>query len=311
MGMEIYEAPEPGQNVPPLAISPAIMCYYNSYFHWKARTMNYTKISSTSNLKIKELLNVKNRKDKTGNAPFVIEGPHLAEAALEAGISFGEVFFTEAFGRKGEGRGILKNISGRARKIYEVTDPVLRKVSDTERPQGIIAVVSFGQPLLEGLQLSENPLLIVSDGIQEPGNLGALIRTADAAAATAVIILPGSCDVFMPKTIRATAGSIFNLPIIHARADELLDWLRRRGIRLAVTAAGGGTSVFDAELTEAVALVFGNEARGLSEEIKLAADIALSIPIYGKAESLNVAAAAAVILYEAARQKRAEGKTGE
>ena len=149
-----------------------------------------------------------------------------------------------------------------------------------------------------------SPLLVVSDGIQDPGNLGTIIRTADAAGADGVVILPGTCDVYMQKTIRATAGSLFNIPVTHAAVDELLDWLRAHKINLAVTASGAEKSFFEADLNKPVAFVFGNEAQGVQEDLKRAADMVLSVPIYGKAESLNVAASAAVCLYEAVRQRR-------
>jgi RNA methyltransferase, TrmH family len=262
------------------------------------------KISSTSNPKIKELLIIRRRKNRTGDARFIIEGEHLVEMALRAGIFFHEIFFTELFCNKEKGRKILEQVSLKEVKAYEITDHVLRRISDTETPQGIIAVVLPGKISIEDLKFPENALIVLADGIREPGNLGALIRTADAAGVHAVVILPGTCDLFNQKTIRATAGSLFNIPIVHSDIDKLLDWLRRREISLAITEACGGTPVFAADLDKAVAFAFGNEARGIREELKAAADISLRIPIYGKAESLNVAAAAAVLLYEAARQRR-------
>lgn len=265
--------------------------------------MNYTRITSRSNSKIKEVLAIRRKKSTAKHTFFVIEGPHLIEMALGADTPLSEVFFTEAFGRKKEGRKILSELSMHTSNIYEVTDQVLHKLTETETPQGIIAVATYRPLSLNGLPLKENPLLIVSDGIQDPGNLGTIIRTADAVGADAVIILPGTCDVYMPKTIRATAGSIFNIPIVHATADEFSDWLRSHKIKLAVTAVDAEKHLFEAELDEPFALVFGNETHGVHEELKQAADMVLSIPIYGKAESLNVAASAAVFLYEAVRQR--------
>ena len=141
------------------------------------------------------------------------------------------------------------------------------------------------------------------DGVQEPGNLGTIIRTSDAVGADAVIMLKGTCDAFMQKTIRATAGSIFNIPIIYSGTDKFLEWLKLNGIMLVATALDSGKSAFDAGLENPIAFVFGNEAHGVSSEIKKKADLILKIPIYGKAESLNVSASAAVCLYEAVRQR--------
>jgi RNA methyltransferase, TrmH family len=268
------------------------------------KAMNYSKITSSSNPKIKEVMDIKRRKSRAEHASFIIEGPHLLEMAIAANTSISEVFFTEIFSRKEEGQRILRQLSNCTARIYEVAVHLLHKLSETETPQGIIAVATHGSLPLNGLRLRDNPLLVVSDGIQDPGNLGAIIRTADAAGADGVVILPGSCDVYMQKVIRATAGSLFNIPVVYAAVDELLDWLHAHKINLAVMASGAEASFFEADLDKPVALIFGNEAHGVQEDLKKAADMVLSIPIYGRAESLNVAAAAAVCLYEAVRQRR-------
>lgn len=266
--------------------------------------MNYSRITSSANPKIKEVMDIKRRKSRAEHASFIIEGPHLLEMALAADTSISEVFFTEVFGRKDEGQRTLRRLSKCTGRIYEVADHLLHKLAETETPQGIIAVATHSPLPLNGLPLRDNPLMVVSDGIQDPGNLGTIIRTADAAGADGVVILPGTCDVYMQKAIRATAGSIFNVPIAHAAVDELLDWLRAHKIHLAVTASGAENFFFEAGLDKPVAFVFGNEAQGVREDLKRAADMVLSIPIYGRAESLNVAASAAICLYEAVRQRR-------
>ena len=179
----------------------------------------------------------------------------------------------------------------------------MNKLADTETPQGIIATASYAEKNLEEIRFKSVPLIVAVDRVQEPGNLGAIIRTSDAAGADAVIILKGTCDVFMQKTIRATAGSIFNIPIIYAGTDKFLEWLKSNGIMLIATALDSGKSIFDAGLKKPIAFVFGNEAHGVSNEIKRKADLILKIPIFGKAESLNVSASAAVCLYETARQR--------
>jgi RNA methyltransferase, TrmH family len=266
--------------------------------------MNYPRITSSSNPKIKEAMDIKRRKSRTGPAFFIIEGPHLLEMAISADISISEVFFTEAFAGKEEGLRTLRQLSKCTDRIYEIADHLLHKLAETETPQGIIAVATHSPLPLSGLLLRDNPLLVVFDGIQDPGNLGTIMRTADAAAADGVVILPGTCDVYMQKTIRATAGSLFNIPVAHAAVYELIDWLRAHKIHLAVTASGADNSFFEADLGKPVALVFGSEAHGVQDKLRRAADMLLSIPIYGKAESLNVAAAAAICLYEAVRQRR-------
>lgn len=288
--------------------------------------MNYiiNTITSTSNPKIKEVLDIKNRRSKYRHSAFIIEGPHLVEMAILSGCKIKEVFFTHTFASKKEGQKLLRQISlstphlppskrgakegkqGIAEfsgEMFEVTENILRRLADTETPQGIIAIISYTLKNLTEISFRSVPLLVVLDGIQEPGNLGTMIRTADSAGADAVIILKGTCDPFMQKTLRATAGSIFNIPIVYARTEELLEWLKTKKIRLTATAVDSKISLFDADLKTGIAFVFGNEAHGISREIHKNADLLLKIPIFGKAESLNVSASAAICLYEAVRQR--------
>jgi TrmH family RNA methyltransferase len=265
--------------------------------------MNHTTIASLSNPKIKEILEIKNKRSKYRSTAFIIEGLNLIEMALASGNKINTVFFTDSFRAKKDGQKILREIAKKTDAIFEVTEQIMNKLADTETPQGIIATASYPQKNLEGVKFKSAPLIAVIDGIQEPGNLGTIIRTADAAGADAVIILKGTCDVFMPKTLRATAGSIFNIPIIYTGTDKLIEWLKSNGIMFTATALDSGKSIFDSDLKKPIAFVFGNEAHGVSNEIKRKADLILKIPIYGKAESLNVSASAAVCLYEVARQR--------
>ena len=265
--------------------------------------MKYIQITSTSNPEIKEALDIKNKRSKYKHAVFIIEGPHLVETALASGNKINTVFFTDSFRTKKDGQNILRETAKKTDEIFEVTGQIMNKLADTEIPQGIIATVSYAIKNLEEIRFKSVPLIVAVDGVQEPGNLGTIIRTSDAAGADAVVILKGACDAFMQKTIRATAGSIFNIPIIYPGTDKFLEWLKSNGITLIATALDSGKSIFDSDLKKPIAFVFGNEAHGVSSEIKSKADLILKIPIYGKADSLNVSASAAVSLYEAVRQR--------
>jgi len=257
------------------------------------------KITSSANKHIRDIIQIRETRAKFRHAAFLVEGPHLVEMAFSAGVQIKEVFVTETFINTKEHQALLGKITT---AIYEVSEQLLNKITDTETPQGIVAVAGYKPGTLDTLTLKESPLLAVLDAIQDPGNLGTIIRTSDAAGADAVILLPGSCDAFMPKVIRATAGSIFNLPLIYAEPDALLDWLHKKNIQLAVTAADAGKTVFEADLSRGLAIAFGNEAHGISDHLRKAADLSLNIPILGKAESLNVATSAAICLYETVRQ---------
>jgi TrmH family RNA methyltransferase len=265
--------------------------------------MKYIQITSASNPKIKEALDIKNKRSKYKHAAFIIEGPHLVETALASGNKIRTVFFMDSFRAKRNGQKILSEAAKKADEIFEVTEQIMNKLADTETPQGIIAIASYDIKKLEEIKFKSTPLIVAVDGVQEPGNLGTIIRTSDAAGADAVVILKGTCDVFMQKTIRATAGSIFNVPIIYTGTDKFIQWLKSNGIMLVATALDSDKSTFASDLKKPIAFVFGNEAHGVSSEIKRKADMILKIPIFGKAESLNVSASAAVCLYETARQR--------
>jgi TrmH family RNA methyltransferase len=266
--------------------------------------MEFLRITSAANPRIKEAVRLRERRHAGGENLFIIEGLRIIETALEAGVYIREVFFTNHFESRREGRSILKTLERKGANIFETTEHLLNKITETETPQGIAAVVSHEISSLDSFPARKNPLYAVSDGIQEPGNLGTIIRTADAAGVDAVILLGGTCDVFIPKVIRATAGSIFHVPIAHAKAETFVRWLRDMKIKLAATSADADKSVFNTGLDGPVAFAFGNEAHGVSEMIRKSADICLKVPIYGNAESLNVATSAAVCLYEAARQRK-------
>jgi TrmH family RNA methyltransferase len=198
----------------------------------------------------------------------------------------------------------LRNVRDRGALLFRISRQILSTLADTETPQGIIALVSYHPSALDMIPEKDIPLLVVIDRIQDPGNLGTVIRTSDAAGADALIILPGTCDAYMPKVIRATAGSIFNIPLVYTDAASLTAHLRGKAIKLLVTDAHASESIYDADLSRPLALVFGNETEGASKKMKEQADALIKIPIFGRAESLNVALSAAIFLFEAVRQRK-------
>jgi len=262
--------------------------------------MRFQAITSPANPKIKELLLVKRKPSYEG---FLIEGPNLLEMALSSGAGIKRVFLTEEFRSKPKNRALIKALLKKESEIHEITGQLMDKLAETETPQGVIAVAGVEKKSLESITFRGNPFLVVADEIKEPGNLGAIIRTADAAGADAVIKLPGTCNPLSPKTLRASAGSFFNLPVIEADTKKLLPWLKGKGIKLCGTDSRAEASLYETDLKGPVAFVFGEEAHGLSPQLREKADLLVRVPILGRAESLNVAAACAVVLYEAVRQR--------
>lgn len=257
--------------------------------------MRPKRIESPRNPAVKRAVEARERRG--GSDEFMVEGPHLIESALSARAGIRQVFVADNFKAP---RGLLGRLARSGAEVFEITERVLEKLASTETPQGVLAVVSLAPRELRSIEPARP--VVVLDGVRDPGNAGTVIRTADAAGASAVIVLEGTCDAFSQKALRASSGSVFNIPIVHAGRKALPGELRGMGYRLVVTSLEAELSIFDADLGGKVALVFGNETRGVSPELRRAADVSVRIPIRGQAESLNVASAAAVALYEAMRQ---------
>ena len=260
----------------------------------------YRTITSPSSPVIKRAL--RNKKEREQNT-ILVEGHRLLEMAFASGAVIRQVFFTVPYKLKHDD--FLQLLSKKNAELIETSEHVLSKLSDTETPQGIVAFAVYQAVPLAELSVADNPLIVVCDGIQDPGNLGTIIRTADAAGADAVITRPRTCDALMPKVIRATSGSIFSLPVVNAGPGVLIPWLAEKAIALCVADAHAPIPLYSADLRGPLAIVVGNEAGGVSQNLKDKADMLLRIPIPGRAESLNVAVSASICLYEAVRQRRA------
>jgi len=257
--------------------------------------MDIKLIESPQNPLVKEVVAIRERKKR--GREFMAEGPHLVEAAIEAGAAIRLAFF------QGDGhRALVKKLVKTGARVSEVSRRVLSKLTETETPQGILAVVSLKAFALSDIETGTGPVAVL-DGVQDPGNVGTIIRTADAAGASGVIVLQGTADPFSQKALRASSGSVFNLKIVSAQRKTVADELKALGLRLVATTLDAETSVFDADLSGPLALVFGNETKGVSPELRRASDISVKIPVRGGAESLNVASSAAVALYEVMRRE--------
>ena len=240
------------------------------------------------------------RSVRTERRLFLADGPKAVEGALAAGV-VEEIFATEAAAEQ------YAHILGSAGATL-VDQRAIDGLSDSVSPAGLVAVCRFFDVPLSSLGESEPPTLIaVCADVRDPGNAGTVIRCADAAGADAVILAGDAVDLYNPKTIRASVGSAFNLPIVVERdAQAATDWAKAAGLRVLAADAGGDVDLFEADalLAEPTAWLFGNEAWGLPDELRAAADHVVSIPIFGRAESLNLSTAAAVCLYATARSQR-------
>lgn len=262
-----------------------------------------TCIKSPDNRIIKTFKSLTMRKYREKSGLFPVEGIKLVEEALISGYDLEFVILTEKILLQ------IPNIINRLEQknvpVYSVSEPFFNRISETVTPQGIAAAVVSRKTDPESLINSvQNPIFVVVDRIQDPGNLGSIIRSADAAGAHGVFILKGSADAYNPKTVRATMGSIFHIPVLHIGEQTVfLDALKTSHIKLLITSIQAKLPVFKTDLTCPLAVVFGNESFGISAEIIRIADVSVKIPIAGQAESYNVAAAAGIVLYEVMRQR--------
>ena len=260
-------------------------------------------ITSVQNPKIKWVRSLQSDpRARREEAAFAVEGVRLAEEALAAGWQARMVFYTAGLAERG--KAILEGFAAQGAPVEEVAEHVMRAASDTQTPQGILAALS-----MHWLPLPDAPrLTFIPDSIRDPGNLGSMLRTAAAAGVEAVLLPPGSVDVYAPKVARAAMGAHFRLPIASLSWDEIAVYLGRAGLRIFLADAAGGEAYAGADLRHPLALILGGEAEGAGEAARRPAQVRLHIPMAGGVESLNVAAAAAVLLFEIARQRTKTGK---
>lgn len=246
------------------------------------------------------------RRQRAAGGLTLVEGPHAVEVALACGVRVREAFVTEAVAVAGALPAALTEAGA---PIRTVTEPVLARLADTRTPQGVVAVAEIPATSLDTVLAGAPRLLAVLAEVGDPGNLGTVARTADAAGVDAVVLTAGSADPWSGKAIRASAGSLFAVPVVDgADPVDVTTRLRDAGLAVLVTAADGEADLDDlidaGALRRPTAWVFGNEARGVPAAVAALADHRVRIPMAGRAESLNLAAAAAICLYASARAQR-------
>lgn len=257
--------------------------------------MSEVAITSVQNPKVKLARKLHEPKWRRREGLFLLEGTSLVEEAVRSGWPLQEVMATAGW--------LSRHVWPYEAPLTEVSDHVMEAMSTLETPEGILALAILPR---EGAlpAVHEGSLWLVADAIQDPGNLGAMIRTADAAGAEAVLIGPGTVDPFAPKTVRASMGSLFHLHIVPvADLGAARSAASEHGMRWLALAPRAARSLYDLDLTGPLALWVGNEASGLSADALAEADERVAIPMPGKAESLNAAASVAVCLFEAVRQR--------
>ena len=269
-------------------------------------TERLREISGRHNAVLKELRRAFAHGELTEDGECAIEGLRIVEEAIRSGLRFRAVFFSESGKRLTER--LVPQLKANVETLV-LPDKLFASAVPSETPQGVAALVRVKQfklqDVLGGGQTDGRPALVVGVvGIQDPGNLGTLLRSAEAFDATGVVLGGKTVSAYNSKVVRASAGSLFRIPMVRTKSTEVVSQLRERGIRLLATSSHQGTPLHEARLAEPLAIFIGSEAAGVPREVLSMVDDVIAIPHSSKVESLNAGVAASIVLYEAARQRQ-------
>lgn len=260
------------------------------------------QISSAQNPKIKQLLHLRDRKERDESGLFLIEGYREISRAVKGDVDFVSVFICPQLFLGENERSLLAQIP---LKPYELPPHLFEKISYRDRPDGLIGIARQMKHTLKDIHFHDKPpFLVVAEAIEKPGNLGTILRSADAAGAHGVIVCDRCTDIYNPNVVRASVGTLFTLPVVEASSSEAFIWLKNHHIQVAAATPAASVEYTDANLAGPLAVAVGTEQIGLSELWMKAADIQIRIPMHGVADSLNVATATTLILYEILRQRK-------
>lgn len=269
-----------------------------------------TKITSHQNSHLKEIIQLRDRKTRRETGLTIVEGLREVSRLKEAqktGVEFKELFVCREFLKDHGKEYFVKTIEAQGIPIFEVSKEVYAKISFGERLEGLLAVCRPKFLNLKDLPLSKAPLILVVDGLEKPGNLGAILRTADAAGIDGLIVSDGQTDIYNPNVIRASLGAVFSVRVVESTQKETLKFLKDRNIEIYAATPRGTKSHFETNFKGPAAIVLGSEEKGLSDFWLRAADRQIKLPMHGKADSLNVSTTAGIIVYEALRQRTVGG----
>jgi RNA methyltransferase, TrmH family len=267
-------------------------------------TSSLPAITSLTNPRVKAAVRLRDRREREATGLTLVDGARELRQALAAGANVETVFVAPSQVHSDDASAALQDAEAKVPDIVEVSEAVIAKLAFGDRSDGIVAVVRAGSTDLESLRLTSGvPLVVVVEGVEKPGNLGAILRTADGAGASGLIAADPLTDLFNPNAVRASLGTIFRVPLAAASSPATLDWLTSRDIAPIAARVDAATPYVDVDMRGPVAIVLGSEAAGLSAAWDDRRVTPVRIPMLGTADSLNVSVAAAIMLYEAVRQR--------
>jgi RNA methyltransferase, TrmH family len=260
-------------------------------------------VESPANPRVRSLVALRRRRDRERAGVVVVEGYEELATALASGARPRSLYYCPALVGDRARLGLLDRVEGTGAELVELSRPAFERASYREGPDGWLALVPMVPTGLDRLDLPADPLVLVCESVEKPGNLGAMLRTADAAGVAAVVAAAAVTDWGNPNVVRASKGALFAVPVADAPTGEVVAWLRARGVAIVAATPDAGVPFVAPDLTGGVAVVVGAERRGLSPAWLDQADARVRIPMFGRVNSLNVATAAALVVYEALRQR--------
>lgn len=263
--------------------------------------MRIENITSAQNAKIKDLLALQEKsKERRKKGLFVVEGRRELLHCIEAGYEPHTVFICTEILKQEE----LEEIAGKCDcNFIDLPQHLYDKVAYRGGTEGVIAEMHCKEMTLDSLKLKKNPLVVVLESVEKPGNLGAVLRSADASGVDAVIVCDPLTDMYNPNLIRSSIGAIFTVPVATASSEDTIAWLKTNGIKIYTAQLQDSEWYYDTDMKGGTAIVMGTEATGLTDVWRMAADAHIKIPMLGKLDSLNVSVSAAILMYEAIRQR--------
>lgn len=260
-----------------------------------------TKIESLQNQRIKDVVKLRDRRTRDETDLFLIEGFRELRRAVDAGRKIESCFYCPEFFLGDKEEALIRETKAVA---FECSSQVFSKISYRDRPDGLLAVAPQVHTSLSDLKISKTPFFLIAESIEKPGNLGTILRSCDAAGVDAVIVCDPTTDIHNPNVIRSSVGTLFTLPVATASSEETLAFLKNHKIAIAAATPHASLEFTEADFKVPLAIVVGTEQYGLSKQWMNSADITVRIPMLGIADSLNVASAATLLLYEVLRQRR-------
>lgn len=260
----------------------------------------FDKITSLTNSKVKQIVRLRESKERAQEGRIIIDGLRESQRAWEAEVTFFEVFVCRDHLKDS---GFVEKLESFKIPVYETTRNVFAKISYGEREEGILVLAKPPQVPLDDLPKKQNILLVVVEGVEKPGNLGAILRTSDGAGVDGVIVCDPKTDIYNPNVIRSSLGTVFSLKVVCSTNEAAYKFLKSQKVMICAATPQGDRLYTQANLKQSMAIVVGSEQSGLSSFWLEKSDLKVKIPMHGQVDSLNVSASSAVLLYEALRQR--------